>query len=572
MKVLKVSHKNRELGRVALTQPTMLLGRSPFCDLVLRKKGIQPVHFIIEWIGAGEFSMDQGKWTIFQVLEQTSDEKVEDLGSGEGIILSDKNYTVDDLEFALVEDKLMESQFKSGFISDELTKNNSVSLLKQNKPVLEVVCLNSDSQSVKEVYHYNAHLKNELVVKELNHMPIQCLNTSSGFSAKMNMSHIPGAKAYQKGKLILDSHQQVKTEVKIDNHDFVHIHWKMQDYYFRFVPYIRAPKDQSSILTSRFAMTIIISCILVFLLLFIIKTGDFKKTIEIQEPPRIAKIEIQDLTVKPIPPEILPPKPEPEPVQTDLPLPKEALKQNTEAPKAVAKFEGKKTIPENNKGLNAPVKQDNVNAVGLLGALKNKKANTVSADQVMNNALVSDTVSGANAQFVVNQSPSGVIGKKQNTQNSNGLTAASTTLNQADSISGSQAGALVGTGGRKVGDSAQIGLKGSTDNISMDGADSVLGGLDKESVRRTLKAYGREIRTCYERALTAKSKLAGRISYKWGIAPAGNVTYVNLVSSEVGSPKLESCVQDVIKTIQFPIAQNGQSTTVIYPFVFQSKN
>jgi hypothetical protein len=64
--------------------------------------------------------------------------------------------------------------------------------------------------------------------------------------------------------------------------------------------------------------------------------------------------------------------------------------------------------------------------------------------------------------------------------------------------------------------------------------------------------------------------MGGRIVYRWSISAAGPVVSVEVTHTDVHFDKLEMCVRDVIRSMQFPAAANGQSTTVIYPFAFQS--
>lgn len=247
---------------------------------------------------------------------------------------------------------------------------------------------------------------------------------------------------------------------------------------------------------------------------------------------------------------------------------------------------------KNQVGLNAPAPKANVNAVGVLGALGQTKGKggKVSADMVINEGVISQTVSGPSGKIVVKQPPAGVIGT--GTGGSGGkittnLGAASTTLNVKDVVGDSSGSAILG-GNRTGGDGVTIGYgtgegdaygagvgskRGVGNGMGKDAyGEQVVGGLDKESVRRALASHKGEIRTCYERALRANSKVGGRVSYRWTISPKGPVVNIRLLRSQVNSPTLEGCVQNVIKDIVFPVAPNGQQTIVIYPFEFMSKN
>ncbi|MGK4422631.1 FHA domain-containing protein, partial [Klebsiella pneumoniae] len=62
-----VGKDGRELNVIHLSGPLLLVGRSPVCDAVVRVKGLKPVHFMIEWIGEGDFDPMLGSWTVFDV-------------------------------------------------------------------------------------------------------------------------------------------------------------------------------------------------------------------------------------------------------------------------------------------------------------------------------------------------------------------------------------------------------------------------------------------------------------------------------------------------------------------------
>jgi hypothetical protein len=130
--------------------------------------------------------------------------------------------------------------------------------------------------------------------------------------------------------------------------------------------------------------------------------------------------------------------------------------------------------------------------------------------------------------------------------------------------SGYGVGSALGGEGKGAGSGFEFG--------SLDvGGMKVSGGLDRETVRRVIASYRNQIRTCYEKALLSRAKLQGRILYTWNITAAGPVSTAEITKSTVGSPTLESCVLEVIKGMNFPVAGNGNPTTVIYPFEFQSR-
>ncbi|MEI7974152.1 MAG: AgmX/PglI C-terminal domain-containing protein, partial [Bdellovibrio sp.] len=101
--------------------------------------------------------------------------------------------------------------------------------------------------------------------------------------------------------------------------------------------------------------------------------------------------------------------------------------------------------------------------------------------------------------------------------------------------------------------------------------ESVEGGLDRESVRRTLAQYRKEIKTCYDRALVKKPRISGRVLYQWTITGSGFTSSARQLSSGLETLSLETCVLSIIEGIRWPESKNGSSTIVKYPFEFTNR-
>lgn len=92
------------------------------------------------------------------------------------------------------------------------------------------------------------------------------------------------------------------------------------------------------------------------------------------------------------------------------------------------------------------------------------------------------------------------------------------------------------------------------------------GPLDKDSIRREVRAHLKPITFCYEKQLLERPTLAGTTLVEFSIAPDGHV------ESSVGSgfdAKVDACVADVVKTIVFPKPDTGGALKVNYPFTFK---
>ena len=95
----------------------------------------------------------------------------------------------------------------------------------------------------------------------------------------------------------------------------------------------------------------------------------------------------------------------------------------------------------------------------------------------------------------------------------------------------------------------------------------VRGALDKEVIRRVVRAHINEVRHCYNQGLAVDPNLKGRVVIEFLIGPVGVVTFVhvkeNLVDATVGE-----CVAQAVKRWAFP-KPTGSSVQVTYPFVFE---
>jgi pSer/pThr/pTyr-binding forkhead associated (FHA) protein len=121
MKLLTISRNQLEISRAHLRRPVLIIGRSPACDVVLRAPDVEPVHFLLEWIGSGDFDPRSGAWSIVDITrsahlsEKTSPGEQDVKGDfGEGAVLSSEPVTINDFVFAIVEDRLESSEVIGG--------------------------------------------------------------------------------------------------------------------------------------------------------------------------------------------------------------------------------------------------------------------------------------------------------------------------------------------------------------------------------------------------------------------------------------------------------------------------
>ncbi len=141
--------------------------------------------------------------------------------------------------------------------------------------------------------------------------------------------------------------------------------------------------------------------------------------------------------------------------------------------------------------------------------------------------------------------------------------------------------ANIGTKGRSSGEAAY----GSADGfgrkttVAIEGGgfeESFDGTIDKEAIRRVIRAKLSEIRSCYERALNVQEKgrrLEGKIVLGWEIIEKGQTRNVKVKSSTLGNAQVENCIRDRLASWTFPEPPPGLVAEVqAYPFVLNQAN
>jgi hypothetical protein len=135
--------------------------------------------------------------------------------------------------------------------------------------------------------------------------------------------------------------------------------------------------------------------------------------------------------------------------------------------------------------------------------------------------------------------------------------------------------ANVGTKGRSSGQSeygtAAVGEKSGT-SVAVGGKEEeFMGSIDREAVRRVVKAGSREIRGCYERQLIQNPNLEGKVVISWDIGEAGKVLKASVKSTTLNNPIVENCIVERLKSWRFPEPPAGLVATVQYPFMLMNQ-
>ena len=98
----------------------------------------------------------------------------------------------------------------------------------------------------------------------------------------------------------------------------------------------------------------------------------------------------------------------------------------------------------------------------------------------------------------------------------------------------------------------------------------VHGPIDKEIIRRAVRALSAQFRFCYQQELEHHADLSGRIITKFTIAGNGKVVASMTQSSTVGNQVVDACVANVFKRLQLPSMPSGTGLAIVtYPISFK---
>ncbi len=97
----------------------------------------------------------------------------------------------------------------------------------------------------------------------------------------------------------------------------------------------------------------------------------------------------------------------------------------------------------------------------------------------------------------------------------------------------------------------------------------VSGSLEKNVIRRVVRAHINEVRACYNQGLARSPELAGRVSVQFTIGETGKVTASVVRDSDLPDSAVAECMAKVIRRWQFPAPPGGGSIIVGYPFVLR---
>ena len=97
------------------------------------------------------------------------------------------------------------------------------------------------------------------------------------------------------------------------------------------------------------------------------------------------------------------------------------------------------------------------------------------------------------------------------------------------------------------------------------------GSLDKDIIRRIVRAHLDEVRDCYNQGLARDPALTGRVEIQFTIAAGGEVAEAHVQDSTLpaGADAVADCVAAAVATWKFPRPEGGGNVVVTYPFVLE---
>lgn len=153
-------------------------------------------------------------------------------------------------------------------------------------------------------------------------------------------------------------------------------------------------------------------------------------------------------------------------------------------------------------------------------------------------------------------------------------------FHQRVAIGGDDEDVWAGVVGAEVGEAYGIGGAGLIEGPSIEpppvpiielAKAEVDGALDRDVIRRIVRAHVNEIRRCYATGLEAEPSLAGTIELGFVIDPDGRITKVvdHTTPEQFADLEVRQCITRALRRWKFPKPHDGQPVTVRYPIRLQ---
>lgn len=100
--------------------------------------------------------------------------------------------------------------------------------------------------------------------------------------------------------------------------------------------------------------------------------------------------------------------------------------------------------------------------------------------------------------------------------------------------------------------------------------DTPLGGkLSQAEIRKIVLAHGELFDRCYTIGAQGGIQFVAKVEIKAFLGPSGKANKTQVLKSTAKNPKVDECVADAFKQIQFPRPHEGATSVVTFPIEFQ---
>lgn len=97
----------------------------------------------------------------------------------------------------------------------------------------------------------------------------------------------------------------------------------------------------------------------------------------------------------------------------------------------------------------------------------------------------------------------------------------------------------------------------------------VQGALDKDIIRRIVRAHINEVRYCYNQGLVKDPDLRGRVEVTFTIGATGEVSSAEVKATSLDDKDVGTCIAKAVERWKFPKPAGGGNVVVVYPFVLE---
>ena len=102
------------------------------------------------------------------------------------------------------------------------------------------------------------------------------------------------------------------------------------------------------------------------------------------------------------------------------------------------------------------------------------------------------------------------------------------------------------------------------------GKAEIVGGLDKDLIRRVVRAHINEVRYCYNQGLAKDPNLKGRVAVQFSIGATGKVPSSVVGETDIKDSSVSNCIASAVRRWTFPKPEGGGTVIVTYPFVLSA--